>query len=179
MAQRGLAVFMRPIVSALFLAFGVLVIVQGQSAPDAKTQAQLKRLFPKANAFSAKGGEPPHFKALLDGASGAQTVGYAFWTTEVEPDERAYDGPIRMLVGMDTKGILTGIIVVEHHEPYGYFSIQPTEFAAQFKGKDIRKPFKVDAVSQATISITSATRAIRNSAIRVARAFLVPPGTTQ
>lgn len=174
---------MRLLVSVLSLALGGLVIVQGQTAPDARTQGQLKRLFPKANAFSVKGGEPPHFKALIDGAGGAQTVGYAFWTTEVEPLERAYDGPIRMLVGMDTKGILTGIIVVEHHEPYGYFSIQPTEFAAQFKGKDIRKPFRVggdvDAVSQATISITSATRAIRNSAIRIARAFLVPPGSNQ
>jgi NosR/NirI family transcriptional regulator, nitrous oxide reductase regulator len=170
---------MRPLVSALVLALGALVIVQGQSAPDAKTQSQLKRLFPKASAFSAKGGEPPHYKALLDGTGGAQTVGYAFWTTEVEPNERGYDGPIRMLVGMDIRGILTGIIVVEHHEPYGYFSIGTSEFAAQFRGKDIRKAFRVDAVSQATISVTSATRAIRNSAIRIARAFLVPPGNKQ
>ena len=170
---------MRPIVCALCLALGGLVIVQGQTAPDARTQGQLKRLFPKANAFSAKGGEPPHFKAIANG----QPVGYAFWTTELQPLERAYDGPIRMLVGMDTKGVLAGIIVVQHNEPYGDFSIDPPSFAAQFKGKDIRDPFKVggdiDAVSRATITVTSATRAIRNSARRVARTFLTPPGATQ
>jgi NosR/NirI family nitrous oxide reductase transcriptional regulator len=102
-----------------------------------------------------------------------------FWTTEIEPLERAYDGPIKMLVGMDTKGILTGVIVVQHHEPYGHFSIERPEFAAQFKGKSIRDRFRVGedvaAVSTATITITSAARAIRNSARRIATQLLAPP----
>jgi len=81
-------------------------------------------------------------------------------------------------VGMDTKGVLTGVIVVEHHEPYGDFSIEPPAFATQFRGKSIRDAFRVgmdvDAVSRATISVTSASRAIRNSARRVARELLTP-----
>ena len=95
-----------------------------------------------------------HFKAFVtDQRSGLQTLmGLAFWTTELDPLERGYDGPIKMLVGMDTSGLLTGIIVTEHHEPYGDFSIDRAEFAAQFKGKNIRDPFKVgsdiDAVSR-------------------------------
>ena len=97
----------------------------------------------------------------------------------MEPLERGYDGPIKILVGMDTKGILTGIIVVQHHEPYGDFSIDTPEFAAQFKGKSIRDPFRVgadiDAVSRATITVTSAARAIRISARRIATQLLVPP----
>ena len=80
---------------------------------------------------------------------------------------------------MDTSGVLTGVLVTQHHEPYGDFSVDPPQFAAQFKGKSIRDPFKVgadvDAVSRATISITSATRAIRNSARRVATRLLAPP----
>ena len=67
---------------------------------------------------------------------------------------------------MDTKGILTGIVVASHNEPYGDFSVDRPEFAAQFKGKSIRDPFRVgadiDAVSRATITITSAARAIQN-----------------
>jgi NosR/NirI family nitrous oxide reductase transcriptional regulator len=105
-------------------------------------------------------------------------AGYAFWTTELEPLERGYDGPIKMLVGLDTKGILTGVLVVEHHEPYGYFSVELPAFANQFKGKDIRDPFTVgadvDAVSRASISIKSSSKAIRNGARRVARALLTP-----
>src|SRR5207249_9712442 len=103
----------------------------------------------------------------------------AFSATELDALERAYDGPIKILVGIDTKGILAGVIVTEHHEPYGDFSVDRPEFAAQFKGKNIRDAFKVgadiDAVSRATISVTSASRSVRNSARRVARQLLAPP----
>jgi transcriptional regulator of nitric oxide reductase len=174
---------MKTLVLAIAFVAATLVVVQGQ-AVDARLQAQLKTLFPAATSFSPKGGEPPHFKAYAGDPKLPQSlVGYAFWTTELQPLERAYDGPIKMLVGMDTKGALTSVIVVEHHEPYGDFSIDRPQFAAQFKGKDIRDAFKVgadiDAVSRATISVTSASRAVRNSARRIARAFLTPPGATR
>jgi NosR/NirI family nitrous oxide reductase transcriptional regulator len=162
-------------------ALSIMALGQTQSTLDPKLQGQLKHLFPAAGAFSPKVLEPPHYKAYAPTPSGgAQTVaGLAFWTTEVEPLERGYDGPIKILVGMDTNGVLTGIVVVQHHEPYGDFSIEPAEFAAQFKGKSIRDPFRVgadvDAVSRATITITSAARAIKNSARRMATQLLVPP----
>jgi NosR/NirI family nitrous oxide reductase transcriptional regulator len=161
-----------------------LVIVEAQG-PDARLQSQLKQLFPTAASFSPRGGEPSHFKAFgAGGRAGAPPViGYAFWTTDLQPLERGYDGPIKMLVGLDPQGKITGIVMAEHHEPYGDFSIDPPAFAAQFKGKDVRDPFRVggdiDAVSRATITVTSATRAVRNSARRVARALLTPPETTQ
>jgi transcriptional regulator of nitric oxide reductase len=79
---------------------------------------------------------------------------------------------------MTTAGLLTGVIVVDHHEPYGYFSVDLPEFAAQFKGKSIRDPFRVggdiDAVSRATMTVGSAARAVRNSARRVATKLLTP-----
>jgi NosR/NirI family nitrous oxide reductase transcriptional regulator len=152
-------------------------LAASQSAPDPQLAAQLKQLFPAAASFSPKGGDPPHFKAFGPGQS---VVGYAFWTTELEPLERGYDGPIKILVGMDPKGVLTGIIVAQHHEPYGNFSIDLPQFPAQFRGKHIRDPFKVGgdihAVSRATMTVGSAARAVRNSARRVARQLLVPPG---
>jgi transcriptional regulator of nitric oxide reductase len=147
---------------------------------DARSWAQLKKLFPNATAFTPKSGEPPHFKAFTpDEATGTPVLaGLAFWTTELEPLERGYDGPIKVLVGMDPSGVLTGIVVVDHHEPYGYFSVDLPAFAAQFKGKSIREPFRlggdIDAVSRATMTVGSATRAVRNSARRVATALLKP-----
>ena len=135
----------------------------------------MRQLFPSATTFSPKGGDPPHIKAY----SGQNLLGYLFWTTEILPLERGYGGPIAILIGLDTTGKMTGLYVGEHHEPYGDFSIDPPSFAAQFKGKDVRDPFKlgedVDAVSRATITMSSAVRAIRNSARRVARTFLTPP----
>lgn len=85
-----------------------------------------------------------------------------------------------MLVGLDARGVLAGIIMGDHREPYGDFSIDRPVFAATFRGKDVRDPFRlgedIDAVSRATITMSSAVRAIRNSARRVARQFITPPG---
>lgn len=142
--------------------------------------SRLRLLFPSASSFSPKGGDPPHIKVY---GPGDTLVGYAFWTTDLLPLERGYGGPIAILIGMDTKGILSGLVVGEHHEPYGDFSIDRAAFAAQFRGKDVRDPFKlgedVDAVSRATITMTSAVRTIRNSARRMARTFLTPPSPTR
>jgi hypothetical protein len=50
------------------------------------------------------------------------------------------------------------------------------QFAAQFRNKDVRDPFKlgedIDAVSRATITMSSAVRSIRNASRRVARTLL-------
>ena len=172
---------MRSTVVAAAVAVCAAAIGHTQSAVDPTLQGQLKQLFPAAAAFSPKAPDPPHFKAFAPGSAvDQQTVaGLAFWTTELEPLERGYDGPIKILVGMDQRGVLTGVIVAGHNEPYGDFSVDRPEFAAQFKGKSIRDPFRVgadiDAVSRATITITSAARAIRNSARRIATRLLAPP----
>ncbi len=160
---------------------GLAVLAAGQSAVDSRQEAQLRQLFPAATSFAPKAGEPPHFTALAtDPRTGSSApAGYAFWTTELAPLERGYDGPIKILVGMDTTGVLTGVIVVDHHEPYGYFSVDTPEFPRQFKGKSVQDPFRVggdiDAVSRATMTVTSSARAVRDSARRVARLLLTPP----
>jgi NosR/NirI family transcriptional regulator, nitrous oxide reductase regulator len=171
---------LRAIVCSVALVTSSIVIAQ-PPPPDGKLLAELKQLFPAATSFGPKETNPPHYKVYASGARGEPPTlaGFAFWTTELDPLERGYDGPIKMLVGMDTKGVLTGILVVEHHEPYGDISIEPRHFAEQFAGKSIRDPFAVggdiDAVSRATITMTSATRAVRNSARRVARSLLAAP----
>ena len=145
--------------------------------------AELKRLFPNAAAFSTLGGEPLHFKAFAADPKtnpAAPTVGIAFWTTDLVPQEHGYHGPIHILVGMDNTGTLTGVVVTYNSEPYGYFSVEPPKFAMQFKGKKFTDPFRVgddvDAVSRASISIGSATRAIRDSVRLVAKQLLPEAG---
>jgi transcriptional regulator of nitric oxide reductase len=170
-------------IASLAIGFALLVFpaARGQVIDDPMLLAQLKLLFPEAASFSPKAGNPPHFKALGPASSGGkeELVGLAYWTTEIEPLERGYDGPIKMLVGMDTTGVLEGVIVTEHREPYGYFSVDLPEVMAQFERKNVRDAFKVgqdiDAITRATITMESASRAIRNSSRRIARAYLVPP----
>ena len=169
--------WLRAVTALVALSVGAARVVEGLVQPST-VEAHLRQLFPAAATFSPKEGEPPHFKAF---DQRQKITGYAFWTTELEPLERGYDGPIKILVGMDPNGVLTGVIVVQHTEPYGNFSIDVPAFPAQFRGKNIRDPFRVGgdvhAVSRATMTMTSATRAIRNSARRVARQLLpAPPG---
>jgi transcriptional regulator of nitric oxide reductase len=165
---------------ALLVGSGSLMLARGQAGVDPALLARLKQLFPSATSFSPKGGEPIHYKAYVGGARGEQTViGYAYWTTEIVPLERGYGGPIVMLAGINTKGFLTGVVIADHHEPYGDFSIDRPEFVATFRNKNVRDPFKlgedIDAVSRATITMSSAVRAIRNASRRVARELIAPP----
>jgi NosR/NirI family transcriptional regulator, nitrous oxide reductase regulator len=161
-----------------------------------RPEPHFKTLFPNAGGFSSFGGTPLHWKvygadpktnSAAPSASALanagelrrdKPIGYIFWTTDLVPNERAYHGPIHMLVGMDTHGILQGVVVDYNSEPYGYFSIDPPEFVARLKGKSVRDPFVVgkdiQAVSRASITMNGAARALRDSSRAVAKAFLSP-----
>lgn len=168
-------------VLALVVAAGLVVLAADRIFTNPKPDGHLRALFPKAAAFSSLEGAPLHFKAYAADPKSTPNpalLGYAFWTTDIVPKEYGYHGPIHVLVGMDLAGVLTGAVVDYDSEPYGYFSVQPPEFGAQFTGKSVRAPFRVGddvhAVSRATISISSATRAIRDSARTMAKTFLNP-----
>jgi NosR/NirI family nitrous oxide reductase transcriptional regulator len=170
---------MRVPVAALALGIAAVSAVHGQQpGPDNGTERMLRQLFPAAAAYSARKGTPPHYEAFAAATPTGPPIGVAVWTTDLDPLERGYDGPIKILVGMDMRGVLAGVVVADHHEPYGYFSVDLPAFAAQFKGKSVRDPFvigqDVDAISRATLTVTSATRAIRNSARRAATALISP-----
>lgn len=172
---------MKRFLSTLCAIIAPALIAGAQPMADVSFEEQLAYLFPEAVSFSEKEGTPPHYKAYGPAKDGGdpELLGLVFWTTELDPLERGYDGPIQSLVGMDTRGVLTRIIVTDHREPYGYFSVELPEFAEQFEGKNIRDRFRygedIDAISRATITITSASRAVRNSARRAATAHLAPP----
>jgi NosR/NirI family transcriptional regulator, nitrous oxide reductase regulator len=160
---------------------GTITLVAQRIFTNPRPEAHLKTLFPTAVAFSSLEGTPLHFKAYgVDPKTtpNAQPIGVAFWSTDLVPQEHGYHGPIHMLIGMDMKGVLTGLVVDYNSEPYGYFSVDPPKFAAQFKGKSIRDQFRVgadiDAVSRASITMTSAARAVRDSSRLIARAYLSP-----
>src|SRR4051812_47602398 len=173
---------MTRIAFASFVSLCALVIVEAQAPLEPRLVSQLKQLFPTATSFSTKQPEPPHYKAYAgDPKNPDSLLGFAFWTTDLTPLERGYDGPIKVLVGMDRQARLTGIVVAEHHEPFGDFSIDTAGFQLQFRNKDVRDQFKVgadiDAITRATISVTTVSRSVRNSARRVARLLLTPPNS--
>ena len=165
----------------LVLAGGIALAAADRIFTNPKPEGHFKKLFPNAAAFSSFGGTPLHWTAYA--ADPAKTpnppvLGYIFWTTDMVPQEHGYHGAIHILVGLNLNGTINGVVVDYDSEPYGYFSVEPPEFAAQFKGKSIFDKFQpgadVDFVSRATLSVNSATRAIRDSTRIVARALLDP-----
>jgi len=165
----------------LLLTSGIALAAADRIFTNPKPEGHFKKLFPNAVAFSNIGGNPLHWTAY--GADPAKTpnapvLGYIFWTTDMVPQEHGYHGAIHLLVGLNTNGTISNVVVDYNSEPYGYFSVDPAEFAEQFKGKSIFDKFQVgadvDYVSRASLSVASASRAIRDSTRIVARALLDP-----
>jgi transcriptional regulator of nitric oxide reductase len=162
----------------------ILLLAQYPTAGfiDPMPTARLKQLFPTAVSFTPRGEKDPlYFTAYgVDPAKspGAKPIGWAFWTIDLVPGELGYHGHIHMLIGMNTQGRLTGVIVDRNTEPYGDISINKPDFPLQFKGKSIRDRFEVgqdvDVTSRATISVRAAAREIREASRMVARAVLTP-----
>jgi transcriptional regulator of nitric oxide reductase len=167
----------------LVLLLPVLVAAQQRIAGfiEEMPTEKLKRLFPTAVAFAPRGEvDPLHFKvyAVDPKSPRARPIGYAFWTTDLVPEQLGYHGHIHMLIGMDTAGTLTGVIVDWNTEPYADISLEKPEFPAMFVGKSIRDKFvageDVDIMSRATITVRAAAREIRDASRMVARAVLTP-----
>ena len=151
---------------------------------DDAVRADLEAVFPGATRFTLREGELPHFRIFRasEQTGEAELIGFAFYTTDIEKLEKGYKAPINLLVGMTLAGDITGVKLIEHDEPYGYFSVETAPFQAQFKGKSILDRFRIgydiDAISSATITVASALRGIRNSGRRIARQYLAETGDT-
>ncbi len=145
----------------------------------------LQNVLPLASRFAPKQGQPPVYPGFgVDPVSPEEVlVGYAFLTSDLPPEASGYNGPIRVLVGMDLQGTLTGIRVVDYRESLrgsrGDF-LSRDGFQAQFGGKHITEPFRlrrdVDGITGATITVAAMSRGIRNAARRVAAAYLREAG---
>ena len=141
----------------------------------------LTRVMPGATSFSDKVGDPPVYHAFADDPNGTsrRSIGYVFLSSDLPPEEFGYSGSIQVLVGVDLTGNLTGAAVVAHHEALaasrGDFLRAPG-VEAQFTGKYVADAFRIyrdiDGISGATISMGAMARGIRNSARRVAMAYL-------
>ena len=129
-------------------------------------QAALKAILPQADSFLAgKTGDIEYFEALKDN----NRIGYC-----VKITGNGYSGFIRMIVGIDTNGIIKGVRILEHQETPGLGSkineVKPGDkeprFLRQFIGKqaksvEVKK--NIDAVAGATISSTAVTDSIRKT----------------
>ncbi|HDZ55078.1 hypothetical protein LCGC14_0226770 [marine sediment metagenome] len=165
----------------------LLWLLFSQAAPAAINDSQIQALFPKATRIEPKQDNPPVYSAYqLD-----ELLGYAFESNDYSSLQGFSGKPIRLLIGMDPQGVLSGVTVVEHHEPvflHGLGEQALFDFVEQYRQQDISTPIVVggrqaetvdgtsitqfDGVSKATVSVVILNETVLVSALSVARELL-------
>ena len=165
--------------AAWALALLAPAFASAQDAPEEWLE-RLETVMPEADRFTHRQGQPPVFEAYqIDSSTEQETLaGYVFLTSDMPPEQMGFNGPIEVLVGMDLRGVLTGIVVVRYRESLqssrGDF-LATDGFQEQFAGKSIVDAFQVrrdvDGITGATITVDAMSRGIRNAARQVALAY--------
>src|SRR3989338_9936748 len=80
-----------------------------------------------ADSFSERKGRPSYVEAYKTVGGEKKLAGYVFLSTDIV-DIPAYSGkPVVTLIGMDAKGIVTGIRILKHSEPILLVGIPESE----------------------------------------------------
>jgi transcriptional regulator of nitric oxide reductase/NAD-dependent dihydropyrimidine dehydrogenase PreA subunit len=137
----------------------------------------IDRLFPQAIYTGPRSGEPPAVPVHGTG----ELIGYLFSTDELTDVVGFSGAPFNFVVGLDLKGKIVGVVLVEHAEPiidYSSLGAQLTRFIEQYAGLDPGgsislsgrgTPGGIDGISSATVSARAFNSAIVQSARLVAR----------
>ena len=135
-------------------------------------------LVPGADRFGPVEGAPHRAQAL----EGTTPRGYVFLNTDVAGAVGYSGKPIHLLVGLDTEGTITGVVLHKHHEPIVLIGIPERRiksFIAGYVGRNVREFLEerdsgdqsLDIIAGATVTILVIDDAIRRSALRMARAL--------
>lgn len=130
-----------------------------------------RRVFPGAQEIGPVQGRPPAAAVRRAG----QIAGYVFHTKDVIAAVGYTGKPVDVLIGLDLRGIVTGLALLEHHEPILAAGVSESvlhRFIEAHRGLDLRRPVQeqsVDAISGATVSSLVINDAILRSARLVAR----------
>jgi NosR/NirI family nitrous oxide reductase transcriptional regulator len=125
----------------------------------------------KASEFVKKKG---YWEAYRDG----KLAGYVFLSKEWTEKLVGYSGKhLETLIGIDTKGVITGVKIIFHSEPIVLIGLKEKnyqEFIRQYPGKNIRQDLSVgngismDAITGATVTAIVHNAIILRSARKVA-----------
>ncbi len=151
------------------------------TAPDMCALLPCTEVYPGAQRFSQRKGQPPYVEAY-DGKD--QLLGYVMLSTDIT-DTPAYSGkPVVTLIGMDKAGHFVGIKVLKHSEPILLLGIPESallNFNNQYVGKSVTDTIEVgpsrpdenvlgvDAISGATVTVVAQNQVVMASGAAVAR----------
>ncbi len=182
-------------VVALFLSLAALPVHRAQAgayeadlpanlatAPDMCALLPCAEVFPGAQHFSERKGQPPYVEAY--DREGGKLLGYVMLSTDIT-DTPAYSGkPVVTLIGMDKAGHFVGLKVLKHSEPILLLGIPESaliNFNNQYVGKSVTDTIEVgparpdenvlgvDAISGATVTVVAQNQVVMASGSAVAR----------
>lgn len=176
---------MRRRILLLLLGLFFLPASHAELTPD--KQALIQALFPSATIIKDKLPDFPVYPVYQL----QELLGYAFESTDLS-DLQGFSGqPIKMMIGLDTRGRFTGVRVMDHHEPvflHGLGEAPLFEFVDQYENHSLREQIIVqssnsrksgrsqdgnvvyfDGVSKATVSVLIINDTILSTALKVAR----------
>ncbi|MGJ4898493.1 4Fe-4S binding protein [Bradyrhizobium oligotrophicum] len=140
-------------------------------------------LFPDADRFGVPQGEPP----IMPVYRGDQLKGYVYLNSDFA-NSVGYSGkPIHILVGIDPKGVITGLKLVDHKEPIVLIGIPQPRIVAALNGllgKDMmpiaqgaEHAPQADIVSGATVTVLVMHDSIVRAATRLIRSGRIGAGS--
>ncbi|MFC3568880.1 NosR/NirI family protein [Paracoccus sp. TOH] len=161
---------------AVFLVLCSMVSAgQALTLDEALAKTPPSQLFEGAESYGAPEGEP----AIVPVLKGGETLGYAYLNSDFTPSTGYSGKPIRIVVGIDRKGVIRGIHMVEHHEPIVLIGIPEPKVLAALNGligADLgrvaageAKPPQAEIVSGATVTVLVMGDSIVRSAVRLIR----------
>ena len=154
------------------------------TSPDLCAHVPCKAVLPGADSFSPRMGKPAYVEAYRGAGEHKALVGYVFLSTDIV-DIPAYSGkPVITLIGMDTKGLITGTRILRHSEPILLLGIPEsvlTKFIQQYLGKFVGDKIEIgksregegyiglDAITGATVTVIAQNQVILRSGVAIAR----------
>ena len=151
--------------------------------PDLCAYAPCQEVMPGAGSFSLRKGRPSYVEAFRGTGAERELIGYVFLSTDIV-DIPAYSGkPVVTLIGMDSKGIITGVRILKHSEPILLVGIPESElakFIAQYvgqfagakveigKSQDGDDHIGLNAISGATVTVIAENQVIMRSVYAIA-----------
>lgn len=159
----------------MLVLLGVMPAMAAARLAEFLPKAQPSELVPGADRFGPAQGDPP----MVPAYRGNDLLGYVYLNADFT-NAVGYSGkPIHMLVGIDPKGAITGIRLIEHKEPIVLIGIPEAKVVATMNGligrnmgaiaSGAERPPQVDIVSGATVTVLVMADSVVRSAVRLVR----------
>jgi Na+-translocating ferredoxin:NAD+ oxidoreductase RnfG subunit len=135
---------------------------------ETKAEEAIKKIFPDSRITTTEARTFKEQKVKVYRISAEDKfIGWA-----VVLDEMGKVKPITFLVGIDTRGKVAGVSVLEYRDMFGS-EIKRSSFLRQFQGKSLEDKINIgadiDAITSATISSQAAASAVRKAILIIAQ----------